>query len=393
MKFSSLENYRNYPTFVTLQSSKETIVENWLLNGTSAKQGVQTGNHVFVSGSSSTLIKSGDGNNVFKYVSLDGTITLSGNWQGGQATAANVDTVTYASPAKMGWYKRITSTGTSTYTPPSHWNNSNNIIHLIGGGGGGGSSEYIAANARAGSGGGGGGYARIQNYIVTTPGSTSISYTVGTGGNGSSSNGLTGASGGTTSIASLFFAGGGSGGGSSGGAGGTGSFPSGGGFTYFTSGTILNGGAGGSARSSATYSTSYRGAGGGGAAGPFGAGVAGQSPSSTGLSVISYGGANGGGTATQDTNEQSNFFGYTVNHGASNSTGIDIFGIGSGAGANGSTTGGGSFGRIYGGGGSGGRHLAGSTSFNSGGSGAQGAIIFVWNVPLEIVNTQFFLTL
>ena len=57
--------------------------------------------------------------------------------------------------------------GSTTWTVPSDWNNSNNTIDLIGAGGGG----HSSTGAAGAGGGGGGAFARLTNFALT-PGAT-----------------------------------------------------------------------------------------------------------------------------------------------------------------------------------------------------------------------------
>jgi hypothetical protein len=74
----------------------------------------------------------------------------------------------------------LTTTGSLlTWTSPADWNNDDNYIEVIGAGGSGGAVRGSTNNA---TGGGGGAYARIDNFEITTPGTTTASYRVGSGG-------------------------------------------------------------------------------------------------------------------------------------------------------------------------------------------------------------------
>jgi hypothetical protein len=74
--------------------------------------------------------------------------------------------------------KEITlSYGTTSWTVPADWNNSNNIIQIWGAGGGGAS---VNSNTTYATGGGGGGYTTLEN-VSLTPGQV-ITITIGQGG-------------------------------------------------------------------------------------------------------------------------------------------------------------------------------------------------------------------
>lgn len=73
----------------------------------------------------------------------------------------------------------LTTTGSNlTYTSPSDWLNASNSIECIGGAGSGG----LGFSTAHGTGGGGGAYSKITNFSFATPGTTTATYRVGSGG-------------------------------------------------------------------------------------------------------------------------------------------------------------------------------------------------------------------
>jgi hypothetical protein len=81
----------------------------------------------------------------------------------------------------------ITTTGSSSWSVPSDWNNVNNSIECIGGGGGGAGS----ANSTAG-GGAGGGYSLVSNLALTRGASITVQVGASGAGGGASTNGSVG---------------------------------------------------------------------------------------------------------------------------------------------------------------------------------------------------------
>lgn len=184
----------------------------------------------------------------------------------------------------------FTTAGSATYTSPSDWDNSNNTIEGIGGGGSGGASVVNGLVSRS-SGGGGGEYRKIANFNFANPGTTTASYTVGSGNAAKTATSRTGAAtpgaagtDTTFNTTSLVAKAGGGGGAvltatnTAGGTGGTGGTGADGNF---------DGGSGGGANANSTAT------GGGGAAGPLGTGGNGGT-TATG-SVRTSGGTGGGG--------------------------------------------------------------------------------------------------
>jgi hypothetical protein len=173
----------------------------------------------------------------------------------------------------------------SSFTVPADWGNANNAIHIWGAGGGSAGSKASAGGNRIGSsGGGGGGYTQVANFAAM-PGST-VSYSIGAGGNGGTANGSNGANGGTTTF-STYSANGGGGSSTSI----TASTPGLGGI-----GETFNGGNGGIGRFSSVAGNNSAGGGGGGAGGPFGNGGIGGNASATNNLVASTSGGGGGGS-------------------------------------------------------------------------------------------------
>lgn len=188
-----------------------------------------------------------------------------------------------------------------TYTSPTDWVNGNNSIQTLGAGGSGGCAETGSDLIRIAAGGGGGAWNKIVNFAFATPGTTTATFEIGTGGaiaNGSSASGVTGGDtwfGGATLGASAV----GSKGGGGGGAGGNGTSEGAGGVGASGVGTSsFNGGRGGAPGTAGA--NTQRATGGGGAAGQDGAGANGVD--SVADDTATNGGAgnagsNGGGSA------------------------------------------------------------------------------------------------
>ena len=279
--------------------------------------------------------------------------------------------------------KTIVLTSGSTWTVPSDWNNSANTIEVIGGGGAG----QSATRYEGGAGGGGGAYSKMSN-LTLTKGATVI-YSIGSGGilnNSPSANypisaDGTAGSGGNTWFNGTSYAGasvaaqGGWGGGTGAGdnIGGTGGAAGSG------IGTVRNSGGSGASESIPASSClgnvdNCSGAGGGGAAGPNGSGLAGNP------NVYYLGGAGDAG-----------YGGAPVDYGSAN--GSEMSG-GVGAGSGGGSAGDDAFaspygcggpqpgspGGSYGAGGGGGAQDSGNNCGNgsAGGTGAQGVIVITY---------------
>ena len=263
----------------------------------------------------------------------------------------------------------LTTTGSNqTYTSPSDWNNSSNQIECLGAAGSGGTR--ISASGH-GAGGGAGAYSAITNFTFASPGTTTATYRVGSGGAGVSGSTAGNAGGptwfndtvnpgvGTTNAkcSAANGSGGGTGRPANGGAGGLASASWG--------QTKFDAGRGGNA----TAGSGYAATGGGGAAGPAGAGGNGVDRSTTGQSA--GGSANDGTTAGGSA-------------GSAGSSGTEFspsFGCGSGGG--GETAAGTSTGNAGGnyGGASGGSASGGSTATSA--AGRQGLVIIEYT-PLAI---------
>lgn len=73
-----------------------------------------------------------------------------------------------------------TPTGSNqTYTSDATWNNSNNTVECVGAGASGGA---VRGQNSVGTGGGGGAYSAISNFSFASPGTTTATYQIGTGG-------------------------------------------------------------------------------------------------------------------------------------------------------------------------------------------------------------------
>lgn len=231
----------------------------------------------------------------------------------------------------------LTNAGTNNWTVPSDWNNSSNTVEVLGAGGNGSTTANRA-------GGGGGGYAKSSNLTFTP--SSSVSYTIATGGSGAT----TSLTGGPSATA------GGNASGSTGGTPGTGTGTT----ATFTGGT-----------GASNAGTNSGGSGGGGAAGPNGNGVNGGS-SSAGATGVGGAGDNGtgGGGGTQGT---------SGGNGTNGGNGSEFSPFGCGGGGGGGGNGGGNGGN----GGNGTGLGAGGGGMGSGGStagtGSQGIIYITYN--------------
>ena len=294
----------------------------------------------------------------------------------------------------------LLTTGT-TWTVPLDWNSSNNTVHMIGAGGGGGSSAGSGNNRAAGGGGGGGGYTAVSNFPAM-PGS-SVPYTIGTSAQNTN--------GGSTTFNTTNIAGGGQRGNattaplSTGGAGGTGT---------------RAGGTGGAGGFGSAASTGYGAGGGGGAGGPQGAGgTGGAGFGATTQANMSGGGGGGNGGGSAGGNGATGLGGAGGNNaggtgggaGGVTSTGGTFGGGGGGAGSGtsfgtassggsgidiantigggGGSGGGSDFGTtpnfgLYGGGGHGGVINTSGTGQLTG-SGSQGVIFIVWQLPTPVL--------
>lgn len=298
----------------------------------------------------------------------------------------------------------LTTTGSLlSWTVDDSWNDADNSVHTIGGGGGGSSRS-----SGAGGGGGGGAYSSVTNLNLTPGGS--VSYRVGSGGNGVS--GGSAGSGSDTWFNGANLAassvGAKAGTGANGGTAGTGGAAASGVGTTKTSGG--NGGQGGTGGGD---DPGAGGGGGGGAAGPNGNGANGGAATGTladtgrgggGANGGSNGGSGGNVSATAGGNNRFNFGGGAggastgddgatgdegggggggakAGRGGNGGTGEQIWtqtvtpitsaGPGGGGGGGGNDADGGD-GGLYGGGGGGGGEDG------EGGDGEQGIIVIVW---------------
>lgn len=75
----------------------------------------------------------------------------------------------------------LTTTGSNqTYTSPSDWNNLDNTVDCLGGGASGGAARGTTAES---TGGGGPAWSQISNFSFASPGTTTATYRIGSGGN------------------------------------------------------------------------------------------------------------------------------------------------------------------------------------------------------------------
>lgn len=257
-----------------------------------------------------------------------------------------------------------TTTGSNqTYTSPSNWNNSSNTIEVIGAGGGGGLGNGLGH----GTGGGGGEYGKTTNFSFATPGTTTATYQLGTGGIAVTGGILSGNAGGDTWFNGTTQAGATLGAkGGLGGAAGTGSQSGGSGGSGGVGTTHKAGGRGGNM----TGTTGNGASGGGGAGGSTAAGSQGVDSASTATNTQTGGGAGDGGSGgaggAAGTNAGGNGTEWDASHGS---------GGGGGGGGAGGTNGG--AGGNYGGGGGGS-----STTTNTTGAGKQGIIVITYTPKL-----------
>jgi hypothetical protein len=281
----------------------------------------------------------------------------------------------------------LTITGSNqTFTSPSDWDNSDNTIEAVGGGASGATERPSNGHA---PGGGGGAYAKITNFSFASPGSTTATYSAGSGGaaivsNSTGSNGNSGTSsyfndtadpgGGATNAKCSAQFGAGATWGSGSRNGGTG-----GASASSWGQTTFSGGRGGNLTGASGTGAS----GGGGAAGPAGVGGSGGNNGTTSLNVSTTGGsANNGATAggaaggAGNGGDGSAGTEWDLSHGCSS---------GGGGGAVGGSVMGGSAPSYGGGGGGAGCGSATATS----GAGGQGLIVITYN-PLPIIASAAF---
>lgn len=305
------------------------------------------------------------------------------------------------------------STGSNqTYTSAGDWNNALNTVELIGAGGGGGNNN---SNVFNGAGGGGGAFSGIANFTFASPGTTTATYQIGTGGPHDTVGGDSWFNAATLAASTVGAKGGGAGtstagtggalaagfgttktsggngsgtgaetpGGSGGGAGGAlGNGKNGGTPSGNNSSSGPGGGAGNNGSNGANGSV---GAGNGGAGGNNHLG-AGGGAGGTGVSGAGSAGTAGGGGGGGAGNGAGN------GAGAAGGPGTEwdaTHGSGGGAGAAGGGTGGnfdGTNGGLYGAGASGASLL--SASNKTGGTGAQGIIVLTYT-PLSAMARSF----
>jgi len=276
--------------------------------------------------------------------------------------------------------------GANCWTVPADFNNSSYSIEAIGGGGGGGAGTNGASANNGGRGGGGGGgggeYRKITNPTFTYTSGTSVFFSIGTGGPGTTNANGTAGNPTTWNATDLVADGGGGGGWSNGTGGGTaGTLGSGG-----TGATGHNGGGGGAggARNANT------GGGGGGAGGAGGTTAVGGTASTGGVPTGTAGGVggatSGGGSGTANGGMGGNGTIWTdTTTSATGGAG------GGGGGGNGGATGvngvaggpGGNYGAGGAGGGGGGRSGLGA----AGGNGINGIIVITYT---SVANTTEF---
>lgn len=266
----------------------------------------------------------------------------------------------------------LTTAGSlQTYTSPSDWNNSSNQIECLGAGASGATSSASTHS----HGGGGGAYSSITNFSFATPGTTTASYQVGTGGAARTGSAFSGNAGGSTWFNSTTDPGNGADNSkcsADGATGGTNTATNGGGASGLTTlswgQTKFAGGRGGNF----TASGGTGGSGGGGAGGPNGAGGNGVDSSSTSANVATNGGTANGGTVAGGTGTITGSSSGTAGSGLSGTQFGPSHGCGSGGsscGTTGTATAG--SGGNYGGGGGGARCGGTPTS----GAGRQGLIV------------------
>lgn len=277
-----------------------------------------------------------------------------------------------------------------THTSDATWNNSNNSIETIGAGASGGA---LARQVGKATGGGAGAYAKITNFSFATPGTTTATYQIGTGGTSVTANSATpvnGNNGGNTWFNNTVFATGATNAQCAAAGGNAGSAS--------TAAAILNGGTGGSTGFGTTINAGGRGGnytgvtnvrcatGGGGAAGPTSTGNAGVD-TATSLTATNGGSADNGGTGAGIAGTSSTANGAIAGAGG-NGTEFDAtpHGCGGGGGAHTasstSTPSGGGAGGNYGGGGGAGSNQQSSASVETSGAGGPGLIVLTWTPAL-----------
>lgn len=241
-----------------------------------------------------------------------------------------------------------TPTGSNqTYTSPSDWVQSGSNIECVGAG----SSGNSAASTGTRGAGAGGGFGSRPNFGFFSPGSTTATYRIGTGGAAVTGN-LTSNAGGDTwwndTVLATSWSGAKGGGAASSGTGGTG------GPSASSTGTVTASGGNGASATSVS--------GGGGAAGPSGAG------------------GNGSGTKGGNANNNTTTGPSTNSNGLSGTEWDGSHGVGTGSFNSTNTTG--RLGGLYGGGGNA------VTNASASGAGAQGIIVVTYTPAIAPLLTQ-----
>lgn len=285
----------------------------------------------------------------------------------------------------------VSPTGSNqTLTSDPTWNNANNTIECIGGGGAGASLRQTTT-PRSETGGAGGDYAKISNFSFTTPGTTTATYQIATGGAGASSI-FPGANGGDTWFNSTAFpttgsavgARGGGGGQGSSASTGTGGTPAVNGTSFAPSGTINGGGRGGniSGNTSSSVATGGGGAGGLNAAGNQGVDTTTNAAqgSNGGQGDGTHGGSAGSGSSSGSGTAGGNGTEWDASHGSG--------GGGGGASATAAATSGGNGGNYGGGGGACIVNSSNSGNTATSGTGIQGLIVLTWTPVPSVTRNE-----
>lgn len=274
-----------------------------------------------------------------------------------------------------------------TYTSPEDWNNDNNLIEGLGAGGSGGLTRNAANDTLSSSGGGGGAYQRHTNFSFASPGTTTATYQLGTGGaGGASASDLTaaGTAGGDTWFdgasygASTVGAKGGDGGNAAVGGSGAAGVSGGAAASGRGNSTAYNGGGSGTAY----FNTRQTATGGGGAAGMNAAGGTSANSSGSGGSAQFTAGGQGDGSSGGTGGAGSS--GSSASDGVAGTEWDGSHGSGGGGGGNlrnnasGTSGGGGLYGA-----GSGGGAITGGSGTLTVKDGAQGLIVVTYTPPLS----------
>lgn len=216
-----------------------------------------------------------------------------------------------------------------TFTSPSDWSNGANTIEVIGAGASGGA--YAKASTATASGGGGGAYSKISNFSFASPGVTTATYQIGTGGTAvaqSTAGGSSGHTGGDTWFNSSSFPGAGTDNSKVGAKGGT----------LGTAGTTAQTGGAGGVDTSGWGQTRSVGGNGGSTTATAAAGGGGGAAGSTGVggnSASTGAGAGTGGKNGQGTTGGSGTTGTNTKTGSTGCNGTEWTSAGSGCGGGG----------------------------------------------------------